>query len=292
MLHNRFLLMLITVLTLMFASADAMAMYHPTLGRFMQRDPLGTALASTALPTHQNTRSRSFIDRDPIISTQYSDGQNLYQYVRSSPLVYSDPTGNLAISPSLPLASDITLSGSRAFSAHNELKKNVLIKDYESHCSRLTVNLSLDADSRRGENFYEISGRQTHAGPWLTSSFNYRQSKSGCCCKHWKWAQWYKDARNPNWVLDSGGWYYRNERNNTLNESFSDNNFGDYPGATSRNDSASFWAQLICLEPDNAEDTVLAEIKWSFRLRRTHSGGRNMVIRNTHLYATVAAGVR
>ena len=39
-------------------------MYHPRLGRFMQRDPL-----------------------------RYVDGMNLYQYVKSNPLRYSDPDG-------------------------------------------------------------------------------------------------------------------------------------------------------------------------------------------------------
>ena len=45
-------------------AADASAMYHPTLGRFLQRDPAG-----------------------------YTNGLHLAQYARNSPLVYKDPMG-------------------------------------------------------------------------------------------------------------------------------------------------------------------------------------------------------
>jgi hypothetical protein len=45
-------------------AADASAMYHPTLGRWLQRDPIG-----------------------------YADGMSLYEYVRSSPCGWRDPSG-------------------------------------------------------------------------------------------------------------------------------------------------------------------------------------------------------
>jgi len=72
-------------------AADASAMYHPTMGRFLQRDPG---------PGHANrigaggaARLGGFLPRDPTGSNQYADGMNLYQYVRSSPTRHTDPTG-------------------------------------------------------------------------------------------------------------------------------------------------------------------------------------------------------
>jgi len=48
-------------------TADAQAVYHPRLGRFLQRDP-----------------------------AEYVDGLNLYNYTRSNPVVLTDPTGGCA----------------------------------------------------------------------------------------------------------------------------------------------------------------------------------------------------
>ncbi|MFO8014337.1 MAG: RHS repeat-associated core domain-containing protein [Phycisphaerae bacterium] len=49
-------------------TADAQAVYHPRLGRFLQRDPIG-----------------------------YEDGMGLYEYVASDPTVGRDPTGQAMI---------------------------------------------------------------------------------------------------------------------------------------------------------------------------------------------------
>jgi RHS repeat-associated protein len=50
---------------------------HPSLGRFVQRDPIG-----------------------------HMDGMNLYEYVRSQPLMYSDPAGTRSIGPTTGPADD------------------------------------------------------------------------------------------------------------------------------------------------------------------------------------------
>jgi len=72
-------------------AADAAAMYHPGMGRFLSRDPgAGSAMrigAGGAAPVGR------FIPRDPTGSNQYADGPNLYQYVGSNPVVRLDPTG-------------------------------------------------------------------------------------------------------------------------------------------------------------------------------------------------------
>lgn len=65
----------------------SLAMYHPTMGRFMQRDPIGTPIVASA-----------FLARDPMPTRpqpelQYADGMNLYQYELSNPAAYVDPLG-------------------------------------------------------------------------------------------------------------------------------------------------------------------------------------------------------
>ena len=54
----------LAVLTIAVFSTDAMAIYHPGLGRYVQRDRLG-----------------------------YVDGMNQYEYVRSNPVRWNDPSG-------------------------------------------------------------------------------------------------------------------------------------------------------------------------------------------------------
>ncbi|NLX59860.1 MAG: hypothetical protein GXY74_12315 [Phycisphaerae bacterium] len=81
----------VALLALAATASDAQArhrVYHPTVGRFMQRDPLGTPNES---PLTRNLSSHEFTRRDP--AAQYRDGMNLYQYVHSGPSGYVDPMG-------------------------------------------------------------------------------------------------------------------------------------------------------------------------------------------------------
>jgi len=55
--------------------------YHPTLGRWMQRDPVGHAHAIKATPTRRGT------------SAEHPDGENLYQYAVSAPGGHTDASG-------------------------------------------------------------------------------------------------------------------------------------------------------------------------------------------------------
>lgn len=76
---------LLGMIALSIFAADAAAMYHPGMGRFLQRDPgAGNAMrigAGGAAPVGR------FIPRDPAGGNQYAAGMNLYQYVRSNPVV-------------------------------------------------------------------------------------------------------------------------------------------------------------------------------------------------------------
>ena len=78
-------------LTLAISAQDAFArarMYHAGTGTFMQRDPLGTAVEPAV---SRNLSQPQYTERDP--TAQYTDGSNLYQYVRSNPVIFVDPTG-------------------------------------------------------------------------------------------------------------------------------------------------------------------------------------------------------
>ena len=73
-------------------AADASAMYHPTMGRFMQRDPgPGGMSAEPRVGTAGPATGGGFLPRDP--ARQYRDGMDLYEYVRSQPLYGIDPSG-------------------------------------------------------------------------------------------------------------------------------------------------------------------------------------------------------
>ena len=92
MKRTHLIAVLVGIVAMGIFAADASAMYHPGMGRFMQRDPgPGSAIRIGA---RGGAPVRGFIPMD-----QYADGMNLYQYARSSPGTASDPTG-LRVSPS------------------------------------------------------------------------------------------------------------------------------------------------------------------------------------------------
>ena len=66
--HRRFLLLAALLAGILGATVDAHAYHHPTLGRFVQRDPSG-----------------------------YGDGMNLYEYGKSNPVVHTDPSGEAVV---------------------------------------------------------------------------------------------------------------------------------------------------------------------------------------------------
>ncbi len=86
---TRLIAILAGIATIAVVVADADAMYHPTVGRFLQRDPgpRGPMRVGATGPTGGGRFAR----REP--AGQYADGMNLYQYVRSGPLVHVDPYG-------------------------------------------------------------------------------------------------------------------------------------------------------------------------------------------------------
>lgn len=93
------------------ASQDAFArnrMYHPTLGRWMQRDPAAMPQSPSMA---RNVSGTQFTQRDP--TAQHPDGPNLYQYVRSRPTIGLDPSGQVLVVLSGAGRSEATMNALR-----------------------------------------------------------------------------------------------------------------------------------------------------------------------------------
>lgn len=93
MMNVKILAVLIGAVTVAAIASNADARgreYNPTMGRFLQRDPVGTAIEP---PMARNVSDPRFTQRDSSSADQYSDGMNLYEYVGSNPAVLVDPTG-------------------------------------------------------------------------------------------------------------------------------------------------------------------------------------------------------
>ena len=72
-------------------ASSASAMYNPSTGTWMQRDPgnqPGSRAGARLTSEHGTPLTQKFTPRD-----QYRDGMGLYQYTRSSPCVGRDPHG-------------------------------------------------------------------------------------------------------------------------------------------------------------------------------------------------------
>ena len=92
---TRLIAVLTGIAAIAIVAANAHAMYHPGLGRFLQRDPGPGTGAPMRLGAAGPATLGGFAPRDPIAG-RYADGMNLYQYVRSAPLHRTDPTGQLS----------------------------------------------------------------------------------------------------------------------------------------------------------------------------------------------------
>jgi len=86
MKRTHLIAVLVGIVAMGIFAADASAMYHPGMGRFMQRDP--GAGSANRIGAGGPAVAGGFIPMD-----QYADGMNLYQYVRGNPYSLRDPSG-------------------------------------------------------------------------------------------------------------------------------------------------------------------------------------------------------
>ncbi|MBI9018063.1 MAG: hypothetical protein JEZ07_12475 [Phycisphaerae bacterium] len=90
------IIMLISAILALFV--DLHATYDPATGRFLQQDSIGTkpvVLFSKGGPRFIFTNGPIVPNSDGTKKTlsQYIDGMNLYEYVKSNPIMLTDPTG-------------------------------------------------------------------------------------------------------------------------------------------------------------------------------------------------------
>lgn len=100
-----------TSLLILLLAPTAKAVMHPQLGRFLQRDPVGTAISPPRWSSNNFLRFPQ-LSHGPVESAyrQHPDGYNVYQYQRSNPLRHTDPRGEAATIVSGPsLASPQTI---------------------------------------------------------------------------------------------------------------------------------------------------------------------------------------
>lgn len=88
-----FLAMAVSTAVILAMPPSAHGMYDPKHGRWLQRDPLGVTPDNTSA-IHPKE--------------QYRDGSSLYQYARSRPPVFADPTGRTVFTMSI-LACEISV---------------------------------------------------------------------------------------------------------------------------------------------------------------------------------------
>jgi len=111
---------LIAVLTGLAAIAtvttDAHAIFHPGMGRFLQRDPGAGGAGLERVGSYGPGVGERFIQREPTASNQYADGMSLYQYAECNPIGYTDPSGEVVV---------ILAGAGQSFESMNRIKQAI-----------------------------------------------------------------------------------------------------------------------------------------------------------------------
>jgi hypothetical protein len=86
-MHKHVIVVMVGLLGAAMFAADAHAMYQPSTGRWMQRDPLGVTVTIRAdnRPSYSRGEIRAI--------RQYEDGANVYEYTRARPMNLVDAFG-------------------------------------------------------------------------------------------------------------------------------------------------------------------------------------------------------
>lgn len=183
---------IVVLVSIAFASilpAKAFAMYNPTLGRFMQRDPIAETATGSASGLGRDGGS---VMRDPAIASPsdrggYPDGLNIYQYVRSAPTSFVDPSGEVC---NIAVRCGAVVSGQR-------------------HCGLVIQgDLGTYAVDGSGGAISTIGWVKGNASGWGTTSAFRKFDDSVCRCllsetRRWNGLRVPRDHldRNSNWTL-------------------------------------------------------------------------------------------
>jgi hypothetical protein len=101
---KRFCLTLVATCLALSVASQASAYYAAHMGRFTSRDPNGEIGRFGMEVPPDSGMAMGFVDRDQFDPmAQYDDGMNLYQYVGSSPAMFTDPSGLLTVAPPPPV---------------------------------------------------------------------------------------------------------------------------------------------------------------------------------------------
>lgn len=153
-------------------AAEASAVYHPTLGRFMQRDPGPEGPVAPRIGQHA-------------IGGQYADGMDLYQYARGAPVDSTDPWGMEAMPVKPPCCA--TIGGTRVrLHATVEAKSAGRIRYVYAHRDDSDVGSSW-LYSHSSDNAYigVTEGRPDSANPCVGGATIYGSTGPGAA-----WAGW------------------------------------------------------------------------------------------------------
>lgn len=163
MQNTRLIAIVVGLAAIATLTANASAYYHPTIGRFVSRDPgAGRNANSPAQTAH-------FPPRDPSGSNQYADGMNLYEYVRSQPTSLVDPQG-LAAWKHTNWWNDGWKQKYRNFVSQHA-------KDYVKRpedCATLTVMLLVDFAAKNG---LPVTLRGQGGCLWISKSCQFWKGK-------------------------------------------------------------------------------------------------------------------
>jgi len=123
-----------------FITANAAGMYHPRVGRFLQRDPGPVAASLRRVGTAGSAVAGVFLSR-----TEWLDGMNLYQSLRGNPVAARDPFGTITLGTRIGVILDVRIAVIIGGRGHQALTtRNYELADGENEMPKGAVGMKMD----------------------------------------------------------------------------------------------------------------------------------------------------
>jgi hypothetical protein len=257
-----------TCLLSLLATTEAVAIYDPGTGRFMQRDPSGMPGFNPARLGSDivGLMPGSFIDHDS--NEVYPDGMNLYvAYHAMSGGV--DPSGlkvaRVVDKTPTNIADWTTMRTHEAVGGRG--KPYAIWK--ENPCGTVRAQYQLDASHKwNSPKDADKNLTKKFMGPIVEFSFSKKdncKTAPGCCCNKFNWIQIYRVSSGDNkWKYDSEKPakhpYYNPDKPDLDRETL-----WDYPGNT-RDEQVQFISLLKCVDGGKNDGKTFTTIAWGYRL--------------------------